>query len=252
MRAGRQQIVFRHPIDQIVIGLADGRARRADQIRDPHDLRHFPAAVVGKSPVQYFARTDHVAHGCQRFRQRRIRVRQMQIPQIEVVGAEPPQALVDGVHQPSPAKSAVHRAWADRVAHLAGKHPAPPSAGEQPADAKFGLPVGVGIRCVDEVDARVRGRRNNPRRLAVAGKVAEHQRAQAERRHFQRTQAEPPIVHRHQSEALAASTGTNLQLYALRVWNVVIVSWMCAISVADSLIRSCLANSASNVLTRTT
>jgi hypothetical protein len=103
--------------------------------------------------------------------------------EVDPVRPEPTQAVLDGEHDPAARAAAAVRVGAHRRGELRREHDAVAAAGDCLADDLLGLAGGVHIRRLDEVDAGVERRMDDPR--AVGGVAvrpgAEVHAAEAER-----------------------------------------------------------------------
>ena len=102
--------------------------------------------------------------------------------EVDPVGAQPAQRVLDRAHDPAAGVAAAVRVLAHRVVELGGEHDVVAAAREGLADDLLGLPGAVDVGGVDEVDAGVERRVDDPDRLVVV-RVAprpEHHGAEAE------------------------------------------------------------------------
>ena len=85
------------------------------------------------------------------------------------------------------------------VAELGGDDPAIALAPYRPTDQRLGEVIAVALRCVDQIDAKIRGAAKQPVNLGLgeglAPLAAELPGAQADHRHFQPRASQPPILH---------------------------------------------------------
>src|SRR4051812_1717834 len=106
----------------------------------------------------------------------------MDLVEVDVVGVQAPQRVLDGLHDPAARAALV----VDLVAHLAvelrGEDDVVAAAFEGLADDLLVLALRIDVGRVDEVDARVERGVDDPDRLVVVGLTpgAEHHRAEAQ------------------------------------------------------------------------
>jgi hypothetical protein len=119
----------------------------------------------------------------------------VQVIDVDVVGAEPAQAVVAGLQHPAARQPAVVRLLRHHVAALGGEDPLAAMRLDGGADDALGRALGVDIRRVDEVEARVACLGDDVRRRRFVRAVAEHHRAEAQRRDGEAAVAESDVVH---------------------------------------------------------
>src|SRR5690606_19710312 len=124
---------------------------------------------------------------------RRVVILLVEVVDVDVVGAESLQRVVDRPHDPAPRQAAAAGVARHRVGDLRGEHPVPALGGYQAAGDPLGFAQAVDVGGVDEVDAAVAGDGQDGARLLLVGAVAEHHRADAERGHLQAAAAEPAV-----------------------------------------------------------
>jgi hypothetical protein len=103
--------------------------------------------------------------------------------QVDPVGAQPPQRLLDLAHDPTARGAAAVGILAHRSPHLGREHDViAPAARQCLADDDLGLALRVDVGGVDEVDPRVQRAMNDPDAFVVVlvAPVAEHHRAEAQ------------------------------------------------------------------------
>ena len=88
--------------------------------------------------------------------------------QVDPVGAEPAQAVLDFAHDPAARVAELVRVVAHRAVHLGREHDVvAPAAGSALPDDLLGLAARVDVGGVDEVDARVERAVDDPDALVV-------------------------------------------------------------------------------------
>jgi hypothetical protein len=125
---------------------------------------------------------DEVGERAERLVEVGVRVRAVDLVEVDVVGAEPAQRVLDLGDDPAPRDPAPVRILTHRAEHLGGEHDVVATAFERLADDLLGLTGGVDVGGVDEVDAGVEGAVDDADRVVVIGIApgAEHHRAEAE------------------------------------------------------------------------
>lgn len=121
MVAVRDHLVLFFPVDQVVVVLHRDELMPAVTIRDVLQLLELPRRHAGRTDVPNFPRLDHIVQGAHDLLPRRRTVQAVDLQDIDV-GAQPRDALVDGIDDVFPAEShtvqhvvVVDRAHADRV-----------------------------------------------------------------------------------------------------------------------------------------
>ena len=122
--ASRKDLDLRHPVEQVVVRLADDRRRHALRRAFGDDLGDAPAAVVRHAEVADLAAADQVADRADGLGDRRAPVVAVQVVDVDVIGGEPREAAVAGRQHPAPRQAAVVRRPGQRVADLGGEDPA--------------------------------------------------------------------------------------------------------------------------------
>ncbi len=194
--AGRKVLDLRHAVHRVVIGLARHRAVDAEPVADVADLGDAPGAIVRDAEIADLAGAHQIAHRAHGLFQRRRVVFLVQEVDVDVVGAEPFQALVGRLQHPLPRQPAAIGIIAHRVGELCREHPVRSVVGNGAADHLLGVAVVIGIRGVDEIDAGLARLRHDARRGRFVGRAAEHHGAEADRRNLQAAAAKLAVVHR--------------------------------------------------------
>ena len=112
-----------------------------------------------------------------------LRLGPMDLIQVDVVGAEPAQAVLHLAHYSQPGVAPLVDALPHVAVHLAREHDVVAAALQRTADDLLGLPGRVHVGRVDEVDAAVDGGVDVPHAVVHVGVAppAEHHRAEAVR-----------------------------------------------------------------------
>ena len=93
--ASQQHLDFVAPIYCVLIWLADHGFRDAHPLAEAHNFGHSPGPIVGEPPGQHLILCDDVTHRGDRFRERRNEIFFMQMPNIDLVGLQAVEALID-------------------------------------------------------------------------------------------------------------------------------------------------------------
>ncbi len=129
------------------------------------------------------ALVDEIGERAERLVDVGARVRTVDLVEVDPVGLQAPQRVLDLVDDPAPRVPAVVWVIAHRHVRLRGQHDVvTPAPGERFADDLLRFAGGVDIGGVDEVDAGVERGVDDPDRLVVIGLApgAEHHRAEAQ------------------------------------------------------------------------
>jgi hypothetical protein len=128
-------------------------------------------------------------------------IRPVHLVQVDPVGAQAAQTLLDGGHDPPPRVAPPVRVGAHRVVELGGQHDVVTVALQGQAEPALGHAVVVDVGGVEDVHAGVEGVAHHSLRLLVRGVAprAEHHRAEAERAHRDARAAEGAVLHQSSS-----------------------------------------------------
>lgn len=149
---GGEVLDLRHAVHGVVVRLAHRGSIDAEPVADVADLGDAPGAVVGDAEIAHLARADQVTHRAHRLFQRSRVIFLVQIVDVDVIGAEPLQALVGRLQHPTPRQPAAIGIVAHGIGEFCREHPGVAIAGDGAADNFFGSTFRIGIRRVDEVD----------------------------------------------------------------------------------------------------
>jgi hypothetical protein len=181
-QAGGQNVGFRGAHEDRVRGLLGNEALEPPVVGDPLGLDDLARRERGGAHVADLPLMHEVGERAQRFFDVGVRVGAMDLVEVDPVGVQPPQRILDGAHDPTPRVAPLVRVVTHRVVELGGEDDVLAAAGgERFADDLLGLALPVDVGGVDEVDAGVERRVDDPYRLAVIGVApgAEHHRAEA-------------------------------------------------------------------------
>ena len=116
----RHQLPFVVAADQRVVRLMGDIAGQAVFLRDRQRLHQVPAGEVRAADVADLAGAHQVVQRAEHFLDRRRRVEGVQLIEVDVVGAQPPQAPLDGADQVVARGADVVRPGADAEGRLGG------------------------------------------------------------------------------------------------------------------------------------
>jgi hypothetical protein len=100
---GGQQFVVSGPVDQAVFVLNADEGAAAAQARGRRGGGDPPRREVGQAAVQDLARADQVVEGGENFLHRGDGIRQVHPVQVDMIGAQPPQAALQRPDRVPPA-----------------------------------------------------------------------------------------------------------------------------------------------------
>ncbi|MNT08093.1 hypothetical protein D3C72_1428220 [compost metagenome] len=195
MLASRQDLHLGHAVQQVVVRLAGHRARHAQLAAQPRDLGDAPAAEVRHRPVADLAAAHQVAHRADRLFQVLAGVVAVQVKDVDMVGREPVQAVLDRARDPHARVMRVVGRGLHGVAELGRQHPVVAAGAQQPADHLLRRALGVDVGGIDEIHAVVTRAGNDAGGLGLVGLVGKHHGAQAQRRDAQVAGAEAAVGH---------------------------------------------------------
>src|SRR6185312_1052495 len=153
LRDHRRQRPVEIALDQIVALLARDKGVEVEVPRRPLRLDHLPREERRAADVAHLALAHEIVERAQRLLDRRPRVFDMLLVKVDVVGAEPPQAVLDRAHDVAPRGALARR---HRPRELGRQHDLAASPGERPAEIFLRRPGGaVGVRRVVKGDAEI-------------------------------------------------------------------------------------------------
>jgi hypothetical protein len=128
---------------------------------------------------------DEVRQRGQRLLDLHVRIVAVDLIEVDPVGVQPPQGVLDRPHDPAPGAAAAVGVVAHRVEELRGEDDVVAPALERLADDLLGLAGAIDVRGVDEVDPGVERGVDDPDRLLVirVAPGAEHHRAETQLAH---------------------------------------------------------------------
>jgi hypothetical protein len=181
--ARRHELALDPPVEQVVLVLSRRVRRQAPVPRDPGGVGDLPAAEVGAADVPHLARAHDVVERAQRLLLRRARVREVELVEVDVVGAETAQARVDGIEDVSPRRARHQRSVAHRPAELGADDGALPLALQRLSEELLRPAASaVDVRGVEQRDAEVERLAHDLLRLRGIDAHAEVVAAEPDRR----------------------------------------------------------------------
>ena len=195
MGARGQVFDLGHAVHRVVVRLARYRPVDALLVAESADRGDPPGAIVGEAEIANLALSHEVAERAQGFGERRLMILAVEVVDVDVVGAEPAQAVVDGLHHALARQPVVMGCVAGGCAHLGRQHPALALGRDGLAGDLLRAPLGIAIGGVDEVDAAIAGGGDNPFRARPIGRAAEHHRAETEWRDLDPARPELAVLH---------------------------------------------------------
>ena len=215
----------------MVLGLRRDERREVGRVDDAGRLGDAPALEVRAADVAQLAVAHEVVEGAQRLVERRRRVRPVQLVEVDVVRAEPPQRALEGVDDVPPrralaqlprrgvgcgcalggvaraledARAIEGRALAGGARELGGDDRLVAAAAQRLADVLLGAPGrplaargrGIDVRGVEQVHAGVERVRDHLARVCEVPAPAEVVAAQPDDRDLEAGAAELAVLHR--------------------------------------------------------
>jgi acyl-CoA thioesterase len=205
LQAQRQHLALFFAVQQVVLRLHGDEALAAGALGGVLHGKEAPRGHGRGAEVADLAGADEAVERVHGFGDGHIGVEAVDLQQVDVVRAEPPQAVVGGLEDGLAAEAAGVGAARPREVELGGDHHlvAARHAGERPTGDLLRCAIRIAVRRVEEVDAGVqrlgdegaaRLLRQRPGVLAAL-QVAEAHAAQAEARHGEAGAAEACVVH---------------------------------------------------------
>jgi len=142
--------------DEAVLVLARGEGVEVPRVGYPPRLDHLPGGEVRAADVADLALAGEVVEGAQRLLDRRQRVGAVELVEVEPVGLEPPQAVLDRLHDVG-ARAALHAAGIVHVhAELRRQHDVLAALAEDFAEETLrAAALAVDVGGVEERDAEI-------------------------------------------------------------------------------------------------
>jgi hypothetical protein len=202
--AQRDHLTLLLPVEQVVMVLHRAETGPAVAFGHMLGLGELPREHAAGADVAGLARLHHLVQRGHGLLDRRLVVPPVDLVQVDVIGAEPPQRRVDRGEHMLAGQAPVVGALTHREVHLGGQHVVVPP-GEEPAQQVsrdlLAHAVRIGVGRVEEGDAALDGRLDDrlggvlvemPGAFGL-GAVAHH--AQADPGNLQPRRAQPDVVH---------------------------------------------------------
>jgi hypothetical protein len=178
-------------------GCSGSEALQAPLPRRPLRFHDLTGGKGGRADVADLALMDEIGQRAERVVDVGVRVGTMHLVEVDPVGAQAPQRVLDLGDDPAARDAAAVGIVTHRPPELRGQHDvvAPPLQGL--ADDLLGFAGGVDVRGVDEVDPGVERAVNDAGRVVVVGVAPgpEHHRAEAELRDLDACASEWAVFH---------------------------------------------------------
>ena len=194
---GWQELHLRLAVHEVIIGLQRDRPRHMQLIGEVADVRQLPAAHVGDAPLADLALPDQGAIGLDHALPTHSGVGNVNVVEVDAVGAEPLQAGLDCPHHVGARLSAAVGTLVERIAALGRQDPAMPLRLDGAADHFLRHALGIGVGRVDEIDAVLEGMIDDASRGGLVRLSPKQHGAEAELRHARAAGAEDAGGERH-------------------------------------------------------
>jgi hypothetical protein len=180
--AGGQDVSLDRAHEDRVSGLLADEALQVAVARDPLRLDDLAGGEGGGADVADLALVHEVAERRQGLLDVGVGARPVDLVEIDPVGAQPPQRVLDLADDPAPRAALLVGIRAHRAVEFRGEDDVVAAAGERLADDLLGLALRVDVGGVDEGDPGVQRGVDDADRLVVVGVApgAEHHRAEAQ------------------------------------------------------------------------
>ena len=122
--AERQQLRFDIPMKQIIARLHAIVAGQAVPGADADRERELPGGIIRAAEIADFALPDAVIERAQRLFERRLRIEAVRLIEIDVIGLQPAETIIDGLDDMPPGQSLVVRPRPNFHAALGRQHEA--------------------------------------------------------------------------------------------------------------------------------
>ena len=203
---GGQHVELDAPGQQRVGRLLGAEALQPALARRPLGLDDLAARVRRRADVADLALLDEVGERAERLLDVDGRIGAVHLVEVDVVGAEAPQRVLDRPDDPAPRPAAPVGVLAHRHEELGREHDVVAPVLQRLPDDLLRLTGGVHVGGVDEVDAGVEGGVDDADRVVVilVAPGAEHHRAEAELRDLDAGASERAVLHRCSFFAVAS------------------------------------------------
>ena len=200
-----QHLALLLAMQQVVVVLHGDEARPAMPVGQIQRLRELPREHGRRADVARLARLHHIVQRFQRDLDRRVAVPAMDLVEVDVVHAQPPQAGVNARHDRLTRQAARVQPLAQREENLGGDDHfvAVGEVADGAAQDFLAVAVGIGVGGVEEVDAQLQRALDKWTRLlfrqrpgvGTAIGIAIGHAAQADARYFHSRASESCVVH---------------------------------------------------------
>ena len=195
-----QHFPFDATVQDRVGRLLGAEALEAPTLGGPLRLDLHRGGEVRAADRSHLAAADQIGQRGERLLEVDGVVRTVRLVQVDVVGPQPTERVLDGAHDPSAGVAAPVRVGAHRSVELRGQDHVVATAGERLADELFGAALRVSVGRVDDVDARIDGSMHDADGVPLvavpdAAVRAEHHGPEGERAHLDPGPAEGAVVH---------------------------------------------------------
>ena len=200
----RHQFGFVGAADQRIIDLMRDETRPAVAIGDRLRLHDLPAGIVGNAGITDLAPGDQSVERAHDFLGRCRSVEGMELEQIDIVGAQAPQRILDRADQPGAGRAPILRSISHRQTGFGRDQHGITAVADRRAENLLGGAVGIDVRRVEQSDAGIQTQVHQPPRLGdIARSPGAEQRpvtakcpgAEAQRRYAQTRRPQLPIFH---------------------------------------------------------
>ena len=158
--AQRQHLALLLAVDDVVVVLHAHEPRQPHFIGLVEHFRELPCVHGRRPEVQRLAHFHHVVERLDGLLDGGLGVEAVDLVEVHVIGPQPPQAVVDGVHDVLARQAALVGVVAHRAEHLGGDRHAVarrPEILERAAQDFFAHAQRIDIRRVEEIDAQLEG-----------------------------------------------------------------------------------------------
>ena len=196
-RRGRQDVELDAANEDRVRRLLGAEALQAPVARHPLRLDDLAGRERRRADVADLALVDEIGQRAERLVDVGVRDGTMHLVEVDPVGAQAPQRVLDLGDDPAPRDAAAVGIVTHRAPELRGQHDVVAAALQGLADDLLRLAGGVDVGGVDEVDPGIQRAVDDADRVVVVGVApcAEHHRAEAELRDLDAGASERAVFH---------------------------------------------------------
>ena len=193
--AAGKELYLGVPVDQVVEGLHAGEGGEIASLAGPQARGDLPGVEVGAAQVPDLALLHQGVERGQGLLYGREGIGPVEQVEVEVVGAEPPQAVLHLAEDVVAAAAPLVGPLSHGPPHLGGQHHLVAPVLEGLAHDALGFAAVVHIGGVDEIDAAIQGLVNDADGFFLVGGATEHHGAQAQARNLDAGSWQDGIVH---------------------------------------------------------